>query len=74
MDLLRLVGRNVRRMRGARGWSQEQLAEKSDLSQQFISRIEAGLQNPTLKSLGRLSDALGVTAASLLDPSEAAEN
>lgn len=67
MDLLRLVGRNVRRMRSARGWSQEQLAEKSELSQQFISRIEAGIQNPTLKSLGRLADALDVAAASLLD-------
>lgn len=34
------VGKNIRKYRRMRGWTQEQLAEKSNYSKQFISNIE----------------------------------
>lgn len=49
----------VLRLRLQRGWSQSELARRAGTQQSNISRIEAGLGNPTLKFIQRLADALG---------------
>lgn len=41
-DLDRLMGRNLKRMREERGWSQEQLAEMIDSDRRYISAVENG--------------------------------
>lgn len=64
----RLVGSNVRAFRARRGWTQEQLAERSGFSQQYISGLEQGRRNPTVVSLYELAQALGVTPIELLQP------
>lgn len=46
------------RLRIRLGLSQEQLAERAGTKQANISRIEAGLANPTLKVLQRIAEAL----------------
>ncbi len=57
----------MRRLRRAKGWTQMDLAKKSDLTQAFISQLEAGLQkNPGVASLLRIAKALGVTLEELL--------
>lgn len=68
MDMRRLVGSNVRAFRARRGWTQEQLAERSGFSQQYISGLEQGRRNPTVVSLFELAQALGVTPIELLQP------
>lgn len=65
----RLVGTNVRRIRLARGLTQEQLAERSGFSQFYISSLELGRRNPTIVSLFEIAQALGVQPADLLTPS-----
>jgi transcriptional regulator with XRE-family HTH domain len=70
MDMRRLVGRNVRRLRLKAGMTQEQFAERSGFSQQYISGLERGLRNPTVVSLYELAIALGANPIDLLDPSE----
>lgn len=56
------LGRRIRSIRvDERGWSQTALSEASGLSQGAISRIEKGVARPSLDSLHRLRDALGVT-------------
>ena len=67
MDLRRQVGFNVRRLREARGWSQEDLAFESGLHRTYISGIERGVRNPTVKVLGVVAVALGVPASRLLE-------
>jgi transcriptional regulator with XRE-family HTH domain len=57
---------NVRHLRDKRGWSQEELAEKSGLHRTYISGIERGVRNPTLSIIDRLAKALGVPASELL--------
>lgn len=47
MDMWRLVGENVRRLRPAAGMPQEQLAERSGFGQQYISGLERGRRRPT---------------------------
>ncbi len=68
MDMRKLVGRNAARLRGAAGLTQERLAEKSGLSQQYISDLERGLCNPTIVTLYELATALGVSHVELVKP------
>ena len=68
MDMRRTVGENVRSLRLARGWTQEQFAERSGFSQQYISGLESGRRNPTVVSLFELAQALGVAPARLVEP------
>jgi transcriptional regulator with XRE-family HTH domain len=70
MDMRKLVGRNVRRIRGERGMTQEQFAERSGFSQQYISDLERGRRNPTIVSLFELAQALGSTPVELLTPDD----
>jgi len=70
MDMRRLVGRNVRRFRQRRGLTQEQFAEISGFSQQYISGLEQGRRNPTVITLFELAAALGTTPVDLLRPSK----
>jgi transcriptional regulator with XRE-family HTH domain len=66
MDMRKLVGDNVRRVRGELGITQEQLAERSGFSQQYISDLERGRRNPTVVSLFELAQALGTTPVALI--------
>lgn len=68
MDMRRLVGRNVKRARIAKGWTQELLAERSGFSQQYISGLERGQRNPTVVTLFEMAMTLGVTPIDLLEP------
>ncbi len=42
------------------GLTQEELAEKAGLTQAYISRLEAGVANPSLRTLQRLADGMGL--------------
>ena len=68
MDMRRLVGSNVKELRAKLGWTQEQLAERSGFSQQYISGLEQGRRNPTIVSVFELAQSLGVTVLDLLRP------
>jgi transcriptional regulator with XRE-family HTH domain len=68
MDMRKLVGRNVKAVRLAKGMTQELLAEKSGFSQQYISDLERGRRNPTIVSLYELALALDSTPLELLAP------
>ena len=66
MDMRKLVGRNAARLRQEAGLTQEQLAERSGLSQQYISGLERGRRNPTVVTLYELASALGVSHVELV--------
>ena len=70
MDMRKLVGRNVKRIRQERGLTQEQLAERSGFSQQYISGLEQGRRNPTIVSIYELAIAFGVSHMELVHPTE----
>jgi len=70
MDMRKLVGRNVRRLRTAQNLTQEQFAERSGFSQQYISDLERGRRNPTIVSLYELAQALNASPTELLLPEE----
>ena len=66
MDMRRLVGRNLLRIRKSKNVTQEKLAEMSGFSQQYISGLEQGQRNPTVVTVYELSLALGVNYIELL--------
>jgi transcriptional regulator with XRE-family HTH domain len=53
-----LVARNIRRLRVAKGLSQEVLAVDAEIDRTYVSRLERGLENPTVAVLERLAKAL----------------
>jgi transcriptional regulator with XRE-family HTH domain len=68
MDMRRLVGQNIRRIREKKGLTQEQFAEISGFSQQYISGLEHGRRNPTVITLYELAVALGASHVDLIRP------
>jgi transcriptional regulator with XRE-family HTH domain len=60
------VAANLRRLRAACGWSQEDLADRCGLHRTYVGAIERGERNLTLGTLERLAVALQVTPTELL--------
>ena len=66
MDVRVRLGANVKRLRQAKGLSQEELAFEADMHRTYVSGIERGRRNPTITVLERLALALGATSSDLL--------
>jgi transcriptional regulator with XRE-family HTH domain len=63
------VARNIRRLRVARKLSQEMLAVDAGIDRTYVSRLERGLENPTVAVLEKLARALSSTIEELFtDP------
>lgn len=54
------------KLREAKGWSQQKLSDTSGVSQAYISELELGRKNPTIKILLKLSQALEVPINKLI--------
>ncbi|MBN8930517.1 MAG: helix-turn-helix transcriptional regulator [Rhizobium pusense] len=66
MDIRATVGLNVLKIRRERSLSQEELSFRSGLTRAYLSGLEAGRRNPTIVSLHKLAEALGVDIESLV--------
>ena len=54
----RRFGERIRALRLAKGWSQEDLAERAGMDRTYVGGIERGRRNPTLKNVAALARAL----------------
>ena len=61
------LGANVRRLREAKGWSQEEFADRAGIHRTYVSDIERGRRNPTVTLVEKLAVPLAVRAGQLLD-------
>jgi transcriptional regulator with XRE-family HTH domain len=70
-DIQTRLGRRVRALRKARGWSQEELGERASLHPTYVGGIERGERNVSLINLAKLSEAFQIGMAEFLSfPSE----
>ncbi len=66
------IGVRVRRERRSRGWTLDQLAQAAGMSRRSAINVEQGVANPSVGTLLRLSDALGVGLPALVEPPQIA--
>lgn len=67
MEICARLGKNVRRLRLAKGWSQEDYADRAGIHRTYVSDIERGRRNPTITVVEKLAKPLEVGAGELLD-------
>ena len=65
VDLKEVFAENLRQLRRKRGWTQEELADRSGLSSRFIGSVERAQASPTITVLGQLAAALEIDPAEL---------
>jgi transcriptional regulator with XRE-family HTH domain len=66
MDVRERVGLNLQRLRRERGLSQEELADRANIHQTYLSGVERGKRNPTVTVLQRIAEALGADIEDLV--------
>lgn len=66
MDVKRRVGRNIKKFRLERGFSQEALALECGRDRTYVSGVERGVRNPTVVVLEEIAKALKVPTFELL--------
>jgi len=64
----------LQELRHERGLSQEELAEKCDLHDRYISFLERGLRQPTITTIFKLAKALNITPTELINRVEQLSN
>jgi len=61
------LGKQISTLRKLKGFTQEQLAEATDYSVEFMSLVERGINSPTVAGLERIATALGTEVKDLFD-------
>ncbi|VEG12339.1 helix-turn-helix domain-containing protein [Moraxella cuniculi] len=59
--ILQKVGEKLRKLRTSQGLSQEKLALEAEIDRTYLTGIEQGKRNPSLKTLEKILNALGVS-------------
>ena len=66
-----LLGQQIREQRRKKGWTMDKLAEKADLSVNYVGDLERGVKMPNLDTFIRIVEALDVPADVLIRDSAA---
>ena len=60
------LGMRLKKLRNARGMSQDALAKQTNITREYVNKLEAGRYDPTVGVVQRLAKALKVSVAELL--------
>ncbi|WP_420106105.1 helix-turn-helix domain-containing protein [Herbaspirillum huttiense] len=60
-------GKNLARLRKAKGWSQEKLSLESGIARSYIEEVERGLRNIALVNICKIADSMGVKRSDFLN-------
>jgi transcriptional regulator with XRE-family HTH domain len=67
MDVRQRLGLNLQRLRKAKGWSQEEFADRAGVHRTYVSGVERGIRNPTITIVAKLALVLETTVGELAD-------
>jgi len=70
-DLQKLIGRNIRIIRERKNMSAQELAGICNFEKSNMSRLESGNTNPTIWTLYKICQALGVTLEEIVSERDA---
>ncbi len=62
------LGERIKAIRTIKGFTQEELGQKAALNYKYIGEVERGKVNVSLDSLGRITQALGISLGDLFSP------
>ena len=74
MDIVRVFGENLKRLRNEKGISQEAFAELCGMHRTYISAVECQRRSISLENVQRIADALGVETYMLFIDNEVGNN
>ena len=60
------LGKNLKRIRTEKGISQGDIARALDVGRSFITNIENGKTNPTLATIAKIAEAVGISVGELM--------
>jgi len=66
MNESKKLGKNLKRIRTAKGISQGEISRKLEVDKSFVSNIENGKTNPTLATIAKIAKAIGVSVGELM--------
>jgi len=61
------IGENIRKIRTEKGMALQELAAKARIHPGSLTNIEKGYRNPSIETLNKIADALGVSVAALIE-------
>lgn len=73
-DINAEIGKKLREIRNQKGWSLQMLAEQTSVSKPMLGQIERGETNPTVGTLWKIADGLGVAFTSFIEEEREAAN
>ena len=65
MDVNKQLGMRIKYLRSLKKWSQEDLALEAGINKNYLSDLERGSRNPTVKVMEKIANALGITISEL---------
>lgn len=65
MDINKQLGMRIKYLRTLKKWSQEDLALEAEVNKNYLSDLERGERNPTVKVLEKIAKALGISISDL---------
>lgn len=68
VNVLKLFGKRLRKLRKDKGLTQEELADLAGLHPTFIGAVERGVKNPSLKSISKIAEALEIDLRDFFPP------
>ena len=69
---MKYIGKNIRRLRQKKGWSQSQVAAQLNISVPAFSKIETGITDINISRLTQIATLFGIKAASILQDDDTA--
>jgi transcriptional regulator with XRE-family HTH domain len=67
ISVAKALGKRIRQLRKAKGWSQEYLANQAEMHRTYMWGVEQGVRNPSIRHLTQIADALEVPLTQLFD-------
>lgn len=62
-----MLAEHIKALRREKGWSQEHLAEHASMQRSYLADLELGYRNPSVRTLVKLANALGISVPSLFE-------